>query len=166
VAIARKPIDGVAEGSQDRPAGKERSFAPDISAQHQTGIKLSELRPCRIALGEQDMGDAAPQGAASPALKPARNGGPGPAGLECHAASVANRFAAADLTLMRSLRSSNNLLVFREVAQGLCSAGDRLPVLLFTYKHGFPGCQQVFTEMPIFAHMRFVRTAVAAIAAG
>ena len=104
-----------------------------------------------------DIADAAPRGATSAAFKPARIGGPSPAGLECHAASTANRFAAADLTLMRSLRSSENLLVFREVAQSLCSAGNRLPVLNFTYKQGFPACQQVFAKMPIFAPVRPVR---------
>jgi hypothetical protein len=34
---------------------KKESFAPDVRAQDQTEIKLSELRPCRIALDGQDM---------------------------------------------------------------------------------------------------------------
>ena len=85
---------------------QKESFAPDVCAQDQTEIKLSELRPCRIALGGQDMPTVCLVGATSAAFEPARIGGPSPAGLECHAASTANRFAAADLTLMRSLRSS------------------------------------------------------------
>jgi hypothetical protein len=50
-----------------------------------------------------------------------------------------------------------NLLVFREVAQSLCSAGNRLPVLNFTYKQPFRACQQVFAEMRIFAPVRPLR---------
>ena len=62
--------------------------------------------------------------------------------LECLATSTANCFAAADLTLMRSLRTVKMLLRYQWTKRGKLRRNTISP-LIFTYRQGVHDCQQV-----------------------